>query len=381
VRIAIVSPYDLSIAGGVQVHVESLAAALRAAGDQVHVIGPGPDAPGRSGVGGSLPVPVNGSRAPISLDPRVATRVRTLLHRLAPDIVHVHEPLVPVIGPAAVLGVRAPVVATFHATAEAGLLPHIYRAVRAAGRIIIDRAAALTAVSPVAAAFHARALGLDVERIAIIPNGVDASRFATARRTVAGEDVREDADRAVRLVFLGRLEHRKGADLAVQAFLRLADERPGLRLLVVGDGPEAPTVRALLAAASPAARDRVELIGRVQTDALPASLAAADVALLPSRGGESFGLVLLEAMAAGCAIVASDIPGYRAVARHDVEALLVPPGDVEGLCRAVGRVLDDPILRARLRSAGAERARAHDWSIIAALMQQTYAAAMDGPGS
>lgn len=377
-KVAIVSPYDLSVAGGVQVHVTSLADALRARGDQVRIVGPGPDGPGRSGLGGSLPVPVNGSRAPVALDPRVIGRVRSVLRRLAPDVVHVHEPLVPNVGPAAVLCATAPVVLTFHAMAEAGLLPRAYRAVRGPARAIVARAGALTAVSPVAAAFHARAIGVDVERITIVPNGVDVARFSAPEAT--GPTAADPDAGGGRIVFLGRLEHRKGADLAVRAFLRLAEQRPGLRLEVLGDGPEAPRVRAALAAAPTASRARVAMKGRVLPADLPALLAAADVVLLPSRGGESFGLVLLEAMAAGAVLVASDIPGYRAVARHEVEAILVRPGDVEGLAGAVGRVLDDQGLQRRLRSAGRRRAAQHDWSVIAERMREVYVAAIDGPG-
>ena len=375
-RIAVVSPYDLSVAGGVQIHVESLASALRANGDEVRVIGPGPDADGRIGVGGSLPIPANGSRAPIALDPRVPSRVRSVLRRLAPDVIHVHEPLVPFVGPAAVLSSGrssgVPVVLTFHAMAEAGPLPHLYRAMRGPARAVVARASALTAVSPVAAAFHARALGLDVERIMIVPNGVDVARFSAAR-----SDART---RGGRIAFLGRLEHRKGADVAVRAFLRLASERPGLRLQVLGDGPQAPALRALLAAAPETAAERVELVGRVHPEVLPELLAAADVVIVPSRGGESFGLVLLEAMAVGSVIVASDIPGYRAVARHDVEAVLVRPDDPDASAEAIGRVLDDAALYERLRSAGLRRAAEHDWSEVAARMRAIYAAAVAAAG-
>jgi phosphatidylinositol alpha-mannosyltransferase len=377
-RVAIVSPYDLSVAGGVQVHVEALAVALRALGDEVHVIGPGAPGPGRSGLGASTSVPANGSRAPIALDPRSITRVRSVLLRLGPDVVHVHEPLVPLVGPATVLGADAPVVATFHASAEGGVLPHLYRAVRAPGRSIIARAAALTAVSPVAAAFHARALGLDVDDIAIVPNGVDVARFAAARndRPVAADTPAPDG--VIRIVFLGRLEHRKGADVAVKAFLRIAAQRDDVRLQVLGDGPQASALRSLVASATPDVRARVAFEGRVSSDALPGLLAGARIAVLPSRGGESFGLVLLEAMASGTTLVATDIPGYRAVARHDQEAMLVPPDDVEALASAVERLLDDRPTRERLRSAGLARAAMFDWSAVAARMREVYLQVVEG---
>jgi phosphatidylinositol alpha-mannosyltransferase len=385
VRVAIVSPYDLAVAGGVQVHVESLAAALEALGDDVHVVGPGTTGPGRTGLGPSVSVPANGSRAPIALDPRVAARVRSVLRLMRPEVVHVHEPLVPVVGPAAVLGADAPVVATFHASAEGGALPHLYRAVRRPARIVVSRIAELTAVSAVAAAFHARALGLDVEDFTIIPNGVDVARFATARDSIRTERAQghggsgaRGAGEVTRLVFLGRLEHRKGADVAVRAFLRLAALRADVQLQVLGDGPQAAALRELVASAPPDVRGRIELAGRVPSDALPRLLADADIMILPSRGGESFGLVLLEAMASGAALVATDIPGYRAVARHDREALLVPPDDDQALASAVGRLLDDASLRDRLRAAGLARASTFDWSAVAAGMQQVYGRAAEG---
>jgi len=385
VRIAIVSPYDLSVAGGVQVHVESLAAALRASGDEVHVVGPGAAGRGRSDLGASVSVPANGSRAPIALDPRVIMRARSVLRRLQPDVVHVHEPLVPLVGPATVLGADAPVVATFHASAEGGALPHLYRAVRAPARSVVARAEVLTAVSPVAAEFHARALGLDVTRFTIVPNGVDVGRFSVGRSTAArsagdlGERGTSGApDDVTHLVFLGRLEHRKGADVAVRAFLRVAAERDDVRLQVLGDGPQASAIRALVTSAPQHVRERIELTGRVSPDALPELLAAADLAILPSRGGESFGLVLLEAMASGTVLVATDIPGYRAVARQGREAILVPPDDVASLAAAVGRLLDDAPARERLRDAGLARAAAFDWSVVAARMQDVYRRAVEG---
>jgi phosphatidylinositol alpha-mannosyltransferase len=376
-RVAIVSPYALDVAGGVQAHVLSLADALRASGDEVLVVGPSSEAhatvhtPGGIPVrlvGRTLAVPANGSRAPIALDPSAAMQLRALLRRAAPDVVHVHEPLVPVLGPAAVLATDAARVLTFHATAEGGMLPRLYRAARVPARGVVRRADALTAVSPVAAAFHAHELGIDADRMTVVPNGVDVARFAHAGR--------RDPRLPPRLVFLGRLEHRKGADVVVRAFLRLAAERSDIELRVLGDGPLAPTLRRLVADAPPTVVSRVELAGRVENSALPGLLADADAAVLPARGGESFGIVLLEAMAAGLPLVATDIPGYRAVARHDQEAILVPPDDAGALAEAVARILDEPELAARLRVAGLARAAEHDWSAIAGRMRSIYAAAL-----
>jgi phosphatidyl-myo-inositol alpha-mannosyltransferase len=365
VRVAVVSPYDLDVAGGVQAHVHSLAAALRRGGDDVLVLGPGKDreVAHRIALGRSLAVPANGSRAPLAFDPRAVSRLRAALRRIQPDVVHVHEPLVPLIGPAAAVLDGFPRVLTFHATAEGGLLPQLYRGLRAPARWIIARADRLTAVSPVAAAFHARMLGIDAARITIVPNGVDVARFSAA----AGE-----RSPVPRVVFLGRLEHRKGADTALRAFLQLAAQRPDLRMRILGGGPLAGAIERLRAAAPADIAARVELMGRIDPRDLPRLLADADVAVLPARGGESFGIVLLEAMAAGVPIVATDIPGYRAVARDGREALLVPPDDPSALARAVGRILDDQTLATGLRTAGRARARDHDWGAVASRMRDVY---------
>lgn len=380
-RVALVSPYALDVVGGVQAHVLALADALARAGEEVLVLGPSASGalpkctPGGVrivSVGRTVAVPANGSRAPVALGPMSVRRVRDVLRRAAPDAVHVHEPLVPLVGPAAALAPGAARVLTFHATAEGGALPHLYRAVRAPGRLVVDAADTLTAVSPVAAAFHARALGIEPASIAVVPNGVDVARFAAH---LQGDRERKDGPR---LVFLGRLEPRKGADTVVRAFLHLAGERADVRLRVVGDGPLMGEMRRLVADAPVDVADRVELAGRADPASLPGLLADADVALLPARGGESFGIVLLEAMAAGLPIVATDIPGYRAVARHEREALLVPPGDPDALARATARMLDDPALTARLIRAGLRRAAEHDWAVVAARMQEVYACATAG---
>ena len=366
-RIAVVSPYDLDVVGGVQSHVAELAGRLRAGGDEVLVVGPGDPAGGPGRVGRSRGVPANGSRAPLALAPRAAARTRAELRAFRPEVVQVHEPLVPVVGPAAALADVAPTVLTFHAHASAGALPALARAARPLGRVLVRRAAALTAVSAVAAGFHAGALGIPPTSLRIVPNGVDTARFAGDRARAVGA--------APLLLFVGRLEPRKGADLALAAFARLAADRPDLRLRVVGAGPLEADLRRRLAALPPEVADRVELRGRVPQDRLPAELAAADVALVPSRGGESFGIVLLELMAAGTPVVASDLAAYRAVARPDAEAVLVPVGDAAALAAGAARLLDDAALARRLADAGRVRAAEFDWDRVAVATREVLAAA------
>lgn len=375
-RIALVSPYDLDVVGGVQSHVSALATALRDLGDDVLVVGPGDPGRPEDGedpavvrVGRSSSVPANGSRAPIALAPGAVRRVRRALARFRPDVVQVHEPLVPMVGLAAALGAPWPTVLTFHAAAERGPLPVLIRLARPLGRSAVARSSALTAVSAHAVALHSQALGIDRSRFAVVPNGVDVARFAVPRRS----------DRArPTLLFVGRLEARKGADLALEAFAALAAPRPTLRLRLVGAGPLESALRRRIAALPADTAARVDLLGRVPQARLPELLADADVALVPSRGGESFGIVLLEMMAAGTPLVAADLPAYRDVARHDREALLVPRGDATALAAAAARLLDETATASRLVAAGRERSAAFAWPRVAGQVRRVLAAAADG---
>jgi phosphatidyl-myo-inositol alpha-mannosyltransferase len=364
VRIALVSPYDLTVPGGVQSHVRHLAAQLRATGDQVVLLGPGDD-PGHLGLGGSVAVPFNGSVAPIALAPSAAARTRRLLARLQPDVVHVHEPLVPLAGITAALASPAPVVATFHAWSDDARL---YRLARALGRRVLDRAAVAVAVSPAAAAYHGAALGVAPDRFRIVPNGVEVDRFQAALPLERVVDPARET-----LLFVGRLERRKGLEPLVRAFLRLRADRPGLRLLVVGEGPERDRCRALVPAEL---HDDVVFLGRVPDAELPGCYRAADVYVSPALGGESFGIVLLEAMAAGAAVVASDLPGYRSVVDHRRTGLLVPPGEPVALAAAIGQLLDDPVRRAALATAGRRAASDYDWSVVTATLRGLYREAL-----
>ncbi len=396
-RIVLVSPYDLGVPGGVQSHVRHLGAALRAAGDQVVVLGPGdrgvrrqavrtataavggatPDGPAAPRglsttpevcVGATRGVPFNGAVAPIALGAGAARDVAGVLRRLQPDIVHVHEPLVPVVGPAAVLGAGAPVVVTLHAWSDSD---RAYRCARAAGRRLLARASAVLAVSPAAARYHAEALGIAEAGLDVVPNGVDVARFADARRRVA--DAR-DAQQPPSVVFVGRLEPRKGVLVLARAYRRMLRTHPDARLTVIGDGPQRGALATLLDGVGPG---QVELAGRLEGDRLATALAGADVAVAPALGGESFGIVLLEAMAAGTAVVASDIPGYRGVVTEGSDAVLVPPGDDAALATALADLLADPPRRARLVAAGTATAARHDWPVVARALRERYAAVGD----
>jgi phosphatidyl-myo-inositol alpha-mannosyltransferase len=360
-RIALVSPYDLTVPGGVQSHVVHLAEALRAGGDDVALVGPGADG-GHHSIGGSVKVPFNGSVAPIALAPTAARATSRVLRGLAPDVVHVHEPLVPWTGLASVRAGVAPVVGTFHAWSSS---TRAYRLARPLGRAVLDRLAAAVAVSEAAAGYHSAALGVAPSRFTIVPNGVDVPRFAEA-------DPYDEvlADGRPTLLFVGRLERRKGLEPLIRAFTLLKTARPDLRLLVVGDGPERDRCQGLLPARL---RDDVVFLGRVGQDELPRYYASCDLYVSPALGGESFGIVLLEAMAAGVPIVASDIPGYRSVARDEVQGRLVPPGDPRALAEAIGSLLDNPSLRRAMAAEGRHTVGDYDWPVVAGRLRRLYA--------
>jgi phosphatidylinositol alpha-mannosyltransferase len=339
------------------VHVRELGGRLLARGHEVLALAPArrrPREPWVVRVGRPLDVPYNMSTAPISPWPSTARRTRRALAAFGPDVVHAHEPFTPSASLFALLWGRAPVVATFHSGADRSRL---FDLAAPALRRLARRIAVRVAVSERAAAFARDRIGGDFE---VVPNGIDARRFAEAEPADLGP--------GRKLLFVGRLHARKGFHLAVAAFGELAERFDDLRLVVAGDGEE----RAALGALPPSARERVAMLGTVPNAELPRFAAACDVYVGPSVGGESFGVVLAEAMAAGLPVVASDIPGYEEVVRDGVDGLLVPPGDPRALAEAAARVLEDDGFAAKLAAAGRERARGFDWDVVVARLEELY---------
>ena len=334
-RIGFVCPYSLTLPGGVQVQVLGLARSLRAHGHDVRVLGPCDGPPPDAGVtplGNSIPLAANGSVAPIAPDLPCGLRTIRVLRDEAFDIVHLHEPLVP--GPCMTTALikSAPLVGTFHAAG-------VSAAYRWAGPLLqwlVGRLDIPCAVSEDARRLAARYLGGDYE---MVFNGIEVERFAKATPWPTDGPT---------ILFLGRHEERKG--LAV--LLAALDALPGnVRVWVASDGPQTPELRARYLH-----DERIEWLGRISEAEKAQRLRAADVFCAPSLHGESFGVVLLEAMAAGTPIVATDLPGYSRVARHQREALLVPPGDADALATSLRRVLADPSCASQLADAGACRA-------------------------
>jgi phosphatidylinositol alpha-mannosyltransferase len=314
-KIAIVCPYDLGAVGGVQGQVLSLVAWLTEAGHEAWAVAPGKVGPsGARLLGGTVAVPTNRSRAPIALHPAAVGRVREAV--AGADVVHVHEPFVPLTGLAALLAPGLPRVGTFHADPGA-VVRRLYRAGRPLLRRLARRLAVATAVSPVAAAAVA-----PFARVRVVPNALDTALY------------RPSGEKAVRrVVFVGRDDPRKGLDILLQAWPVVSAAVPGAELRVLGarrsSGPE-----------------RVTFLGRVDEESKRRELGAAAVLCAPNLGGESFGLVVAEGMAAGCAVVASDLPAFRHVAGN--AARLTPPGDAAGLAGALTEVLSDTGETARL---------------------------------
>lgn len=359
-RVALVSPYDMDAPGGVQQHVANLASELRRLGDEVTVVAPGRRSRGGvQGVGPSVRVSFNDSVAPVGLRPDLVGRTRRALEALQPDVVHVHEPIVPWVSLVATTSSPAPVVATFHAWSDRD------RAYRLASRLLrpaLARIDAHLAVSPAAAAYHGTVLGRPPESFTIVPNGVDVARF---RDATPFPQMREQPS----LLFVGRLEPRKGLDQLLHAMTHLKTTRPDLRLYVVGDGPDRDRCQQLLPARL---RSDVVFLGRVEADELPRFYASCDLFVAPALGGESFGIVLIEAMAAGCPVVASDIPGYASVVTDGVDGRLVPPRDPTALAAAIGLLLDHPSLARALADTASRTVDRYDWSAVAQQVRAVY---------
>jgi len=369
VRVALLCPYSLSRPGGVQGQVLGLAAALTEAGHHAVVLAPADAhgavpgiAPGSLvRLGGTVGLPANGSVAPVALGPVAAVRAVRHVWRGDFDVLHLHEPLAPGPGYACLVACGLPKVGTFH---RAG--PSIaYRLLGPLARAGARRLAARCAVSAQAEATAREALG---GRYDIIGNGVDVGRFASAVPwPVTGPTV----------MFVGRHEQRKGLEVLLEASRRI-EPATAVTIWLAGEGPDTERLRRRY----PPDR-RLAWLGRLDDDELASRLAGAHVLCAPSLGGESFGVVLLEAMAARAAVVASDLPGYRAVVGD--HGVLVPPGDVASLARALSElVVDADGGRGRCAPSALDAAFAHAsrWSMseVAARYLEVYDRVCAGTG-
>lgn len=344
-RVGLVCPYSLSIPGGVQAQVLGLARELRRGGHEVRVLGPcdgPPPEPFVTPLGDSLPTAANGSVAPLAPDPSAVMRTLRVLRDEAFDVIHVHEPLAPGPSITTVTLHMAPTVGTFHAAGRSSS----YRVLAPVLRRLLGRIDHKVVVSKDALALVQGHLGGEYE---VLFNGVETAEIrATPPRR---------GDRPA-IFFLGRHEERKGLGVLLAA---LRDSDLDVTCWIAGDGPDTHRLRTEYGDDA-----RLEWLGRISDSDKMARLRGASVFCAPSLRGESFGVVLIEAMAAGTPVIASDIAGYRNVATDGLDTVLVPPGDAAALGAALRRVLGDPALAASMVEHGHRRADEFAMSRLAA---------------
>ncbi|SDT05846.1 glycosyltransferase family 4 protein [Jiangella sp. DSM 45060] len=352
-KVGIACPYSWDVPGGVQVHIRDFTEELTSRGHKVSVLAPGDDdddlPPYVTTVGRPLAIPYNGSVARVAFGPRIAARVRRWLVDGDFDVVHVHEPASLSLGLITTLWAEVPIVATSHSAMRRS------RAMSAAQGILksaFEKFTAHIAVSEEARRTVVQHLGVDA---VLIPNGLFVDRFAVPAR----EEWRSEEGT---LSFLGRLdEPRKGLQVLLKAWPAIHDAFPKTRLLVAGRGEIEDIRRGI----DPRYRDAVEFLGGVSDDDKAAMLASSDIYVAPHIGGESFGIVLAEAMAAGAPVLSSDLEAFQAVLDGGRLGALMPVGDSSALADEAIALLGDPARRARYRAAASLGVRRYDWSRVA----------------
>ncbi len=360
-RVGLVCPYSWSAMGGVQVHVKDFAAVLRERGHETSILAPADDEdelePGIDWGGRPISVPYNGSVAQLSFGPVAAARVRRWLAHGDFDIVHVHQPDSPSLSILSVWAADRPLVGTWHmATERSRMIAGMSGILRPS----LEKIEARIAVSEAARTTLVNHLGGDP---VLIPNGVHVHTYAEAH-----------ADPSLRAAggtvsFLGRLdEPRKGLPVLLAAWPDVVARRPEARLLVAGPGDTAQAERTL----PEPVRASVRWLGRISDADKATMLASSDIYVGPHTGGESFGIVLVEAMAAGATVVASDLPAFRAVLAEGAAGQTFPTGDSAALADTLVRLLTDDAERARLAAGATRQVHAYDWSTVTDQVLEVY---------
>lgn len=358
-RIGMVCPYDWSVPGGVRQHIADLSDQLRLRGNEVSILTPASDQlslpVGVVAAGSPVGVPFNGSVARIAFDPSAFSRTREWLRAGRFDLLHVHEPASPSLAGIACWCATGPIVATFHASHEYATLMRTFSPLI---RTALDKVTARIAVSAQAQATLLTHLGA---QSVIIPNGVTISHFSAVRTAES------------RILFLGRLdEPRKGLGVLIEALPEVLTGNPAVTVQIAGPGDPGDLPTHLDARWA----HRVQWLGEV-TDAEKAALfSAATIYVAPNTGRESFGIVLLEAMAAGAGIVASDLPAFRDVLDGGRCGLLVPVGEPAALARGLNLALRDDRGRTARIVAGRQRVQGFDWSVVTGQILDVYASVM-----
>ncbi|MER5212851.1 glycosyltransferase family 4 protein [Streptomyces sp. NPDC002838] len=374
-RIGIVCPYSWDVPGGVQFHIRDLAEYFIRLGHEVSVLAPADDdtplPPYVVSAGRAVPVPYNGSVARLNFGFLSAARVRRWLHDGEFDVIHIHEPTSPSLGLLTCWAAQGPIVATFHTSNPRS------RAMIAAYSILqaaLEKISARIAVSEYARRTLVEHLGGDA---VVIPNGVDVDFFAKAepRHEWQSEEARGSVEggggrRAGGTIgFIGRIdEPRKGLPVLMKALPRILAERPRTRLLVAGRGDEEEAVESLPAEL----RSRVEFLGMVSDEDKARFLRSVDLYVAPNTGGESFGIILVEAMSAGAPVLASDLDAFAQVLDQGAAGELFANENADALAEAALRLLADPERREELRARGSAHVRRFDWSTVGADILSVY---------
>lgn len=351
-----VSPYDIGHPSGVNSHVTNLAREIRSRGHQVTCFFPGqppqPVPENAQFIGKALPVPSGDSVARIALSPFLGRRISKVLREGRYDVVHIHEPLTPMLPLEFLRRSRSLTVGTFHASHDNGSLG--YFLARPLLRRYLPRLHGKIAVSPAAARLVLRYFPGNYE---IIPNGIDVARFRLPAARPPDLQGKEPY-----ILFVGRFEERKGLPILLQAFAELKSRVPHVHLVVVGAGARRKRYEEWIARRS---LPDVHFAGYIPDERLPDYYQHAAVFCAPNTGNESFGIVLLEAMAAGCPVVASNIEGFAELVVYGAHGLLVTPNSPRALADVLTKVFTDEKLRGSLASRGADYVEQFAWPVVA----------------
>ncbi|HEX3590179.1 MAG TPA: glycosyltransferase family 4 protein [Pseudonocardiaceae bacterium] len=364
-KVGIVCPYSLDVPGGVQSHVMDLARALHRLGHEVDVLAPadedGPVPPFVTPAGRALGIPYNGSVARLTFGPRSYAKTRRWIREHDFDVLHLHEPTAPSLSMLALMEADGPIVATFHTSTSRSRALAAFQLVL---QPFLEKITARIAVSALARRVQVQHLGGDAVEI---PNGVDVGFYANA------EPLPGYPRQGGTIGFVGRFtEPRKGMPVLLGALRRLAPEFPDLKLLVVGRGEPDELRRD----AGPDLADRLVLLGQADDETKARAMRSMDVYCAPNTYGESFGVILAEAMAAGTTVVASDLDAFRRVLDDGKIGMLAAVDDEAALADALRDMLNDPGRRAELAAAASRRVAAFDWSIVATQVLRVYETAI-----
>jgi phosphatidyl-myo-inositol alpha-mannosyltransferase len=359
-RIGMVCPYSFDVPGGVQSHVLQLAEVMRARGHEVSVLAPVSSHASLHdyvvSAGKAVPIPYNGSVARLRFGPATHRKVKKWLVEGDFDVLHLHEPNAPSLSMLALNIAEGPIVATFHTSTTKSLTLTVFQGIL---RPMHEKIVGRIAVSDLARRWQMEALGTDAVEI---PNGVDVDSFASAPRL----DGYPRPGKTV--LFLGRYgEPRKGMSVLLEALPRVLEPFADVQLLIVGHGDEDQ-----LRGQAGGLVEHIRFLGQLDDAGKASALRSADVYCAPNTGGESFGIVLVEAMAAGTPVVASDLDAFRRVLRDGEVGRLVPVDDSAALADALIAVLGNDVLREHYVAAGTEAVHRFDWSVVASQIMRVY---------